>query len=301
MAGKVSLLGSVSFGWLNQVGGFQYDEKYFLDPQHRLSQDQVVKALLDERFPNDPIYNFEAHCVRAEGRLKPVALVGGIQVNLIIGAAVGAKFAFQPDKDMDITQTPLADIKDIDPLWKIDWANTWPISLFLQQVQEMRQSHGNRYAIIPPFFWDTTHRPGTFGPVSTAQKLIGERVFTEMKDDPAFLHEFLDWIMESKRQLIQLFANAAGFELYGIHLGVCSACMIGPDQFAEFILPAVKQFGKLYGPVKIHSCGLSDHLTDVFAEVEGLECLNVGSNTSVAKIRERIGNVHIDLIPYAQM
>jgi hypothetical protein len=215
MAQNVSLLGSVSFGWLNNVGGFQYDENYFLDPQHRLKQDEAVKAFLDERFPDDPIYNFEAHCVRAEGRQRPVALVGGIQVNLIMGAAVGAKFAFQPDKDMDITQTPL--------------------------------------------------------------------------------------LVVSKRQLIELFAREAGFEIDGVHLGVCSACMIGPDQFAEFILPAVQNFGKLYGLVKIHSCGLSDHLTEMFAEIEGLNCLNVGSNTSVAKIRERIGNVHIDLIPDAQM
>ena len=43
---------------------------------------------------------------------------------LIIGAAMGAKFVFQPDKDMDISVTPLVDLKDVDPLWKIDWENT---------------------------------------------------------------------------------------------------------------------------------------------------------------------------------
>jgi len=301
MAPKVSLLGSVSFGWLHDVGGFQYDEPYFLDPQHRLRQDEAVNVFLAERFPDDPIYNFEAHCVQAEGRGQPVALVGGIQTNLIIGAAAGAQFVFQPDKDMDITQTPLGDIKDVDPLWKIDWENTWPVSMFLQQIREMRESHGKDYAIIPPFFWDTAGRPVTFGPVTTAQKLMGERVFMEMKDNPAFLHEFLDWIMASKHRLIKLFAEAAGIEIHGIHLGVCSACMMGPDHFAEFILPAINQFGREYGPVKVHSCGLSDHLIDVFAEIKGLECLNVGSNTSVAKIRERIGNLRIDVIPDAQL
>ncbi|UCD29669.1 MAG: hypothetical protein JSV03_04090 [Planctomycetota bacterium] len=301
MAGKVSLMGSVSFGWLNQVGGFQYDERYFLDPRYRLEQDEAVNALLAERFPHDPIYNFEAHCVRWEGRLRPVALVGGIQTNLSMGAAVGGQFVFQGDKDIDITQTPLADITDIDPLRKIDWENTWPIDLLVKQIRQMCESHGDRYAIIPPFFWDTSGWAVTFGPVTTAQKLMGERVFTEMVDNPTFLHEFLDWIMESKRRLIRLFAREAGLEIAGVHLGVCSACMIGPDHFAEFILPAVNNFGEEFGPVKIHSCGLSDHLSEVFTDIKGLTCLNVGSYSSVARIREHIGNVRIDVIPDAQL
>jgi hypothetical protein len=301
MAGKVSLLGSVSFGWLHGHGAFRYDDRYFLDPYHRLEQDEAVNAFLAERFPDDPIYNFEAHCVQPEGRCRPVALVGGIQTNLIIGAAVGAEFVFQADKDMDIARPPLADTTDLDRLWKIDWENTWPVDLFLQQVRQMRSSHGDRYAIVPPFFWDARGRAVTFGPVTNAQKLMGERVFTEMADDPVFLHEFLDWIMESEGRLIRLFAVAAGIQVKGIHLGVCSACMIGPHHFAEFILPAISRCREEFGPVKVHSCGLSDHLLDPFAEIDGLSCLNVGSDTSVAGIRERMGDVRIDVIPDARL
>ena len=73
--------------------------------------------------------------------------------------------------------------------------------------------------------------------------------------------------------------------------------MIGPGQFAEFVLPHLNRLVRQVGPVRLHSCGFSDHLLDVFAEVDDLGTLNVGSHTSVAAIRERFGPIRIDLIP----
>lgn len=298
---NLSLLGSVSFGWLREKGCAGYEEAFFMDPERRLAQEARANALVAETFPDQPIYNFEAHLVQAEGRRRPVALVGGLQPNLILGAAVGAKFVFYGDKDPDITQTPLMDIQNLDPLWKIDWENVWPISLFLDQIGRMRETHGDRYAIVPPFFWDTSGRATFHGIVTTALKLMGERIFVEMAINPSFVREFFEWIAEAYSRMSRVLARAAGLEVTGVHIGDCSACMIGPDQYAEFILPALNKLAGQLGALRLHSCGQSDHLLEVFGELGQLGCLNVGSGTSITRIRERFGKLRIDLIPEMPM
>lgn len=151
---RISFLGSVSFGWIHAHGRFAFDESYFLDPMVHLEREQAIHEFVAKTFPNDPIYNVEAHLVQIQGRQRPVALVGPLQPNLILGACVGAKFVFYGDKDPDITQTPLIDLSDVGPLWNIDWAKTWPTSQFLDQIHELHAKIGDTHTIVPPFFWD---------------------------------------------------------------------------------------------------------------------------------------------------
>lgn len=87
----ITVLNSVSFGWLYEHGGFGFGERFFLNPQVRLDQERRMGAFVAGRFPDEPIYSFEAHLVRVEGRRRPVALVGGIQPNLILGGIKGIK------------------------------------------------------------------------------------------------------------------------------------------------------------------------------------------------------------------
>lgn len=297
----VSVLNSVSFGWMHQEGGFTFGERFFMDPQVRLEQEQRMHAFVANRFPDEPIYNLEAHLVQIEGRRRPVALVGGLQPNLILGAAVGAKLVFQDDKDPDITPAPLAGCSDLDALSGINWADRWPVSLFLEQIGRMRESVGPDVAIVPPFFWDTTGRATTHGILTTAQKLFGERIFIDLMDNPAFVRDAMVWIVDSYVALIKLFAAAAGITVTGLHTGDCSICMVGPDTFVDFVLPELNRFGRAIGPIRLHSCGKSDHLLDAFKLIENVAELNFGTGTSLARIRERFGPMRIDLVPETKL
>ena len=303
---RVSLLGSVSYAWLHEHGGLRFDEPFFLDPLRRIEQERAAADLVARRFPDDPIYNFEACLVQAEGRRRPVVLIGGIQPNLILGAALGARFAFYGDKDPDITSAPLAELTSVEALRRVHWEHIWPIDLLLKQVRKARVSLSDRYVVVPPFFWDTTGRATTHGILTTAQKLLGERVFIDILDRPGFAHDFFAWIADAYACLIRLFADAADMAITGLHTGDCSACMLGPDAYAEFVVPATNRLiAQVLGPtprgVRLHSCGLSDHLLDVFAEIQGLTCLNVGSNTDITQARRRFGDMRIDLLPDTQL
>jgi hypothetical protein len=293
----VSFLGSVSFGWLHDRGGFVFDEPFFLDPRVHLEREEQIQGFVARTFPDDPIYNMEAHLVQVEGRGRPVALVGPLQPNLILAAAVGARFVFYGDKDPDVTPTPLAELCDVDALDGIDWADTWPLSLFLDQIGQMGRAVGRSHRVIPPYFWDATGRATIHGILTTAQKLIGQRVFIEMIDNPSFVHELFAWITDAYIAQIRMFAEAAGMKITSLHVGDCSLCMVSPDQFAEFVLPQVNRLARAFGAVRFHSCGKVDHLLEAFRAVENLGILNFGSGTSVRKMRELFGPIRIDLTP----
>lgn len=293
----ISILGSVSFGWLHAHGGFLFDEGFFFDPRRRLEQERRMQDFVAERFPDLPVYSVEAHLVQIEGRRRPVAMIGGLQPNLILGTAVGARFVISPEKDPDISPAPLADVTSVDRLRDIDWPSTWPVNLFLNQIREMRESLGPEVVVIPPFFWDTTGRATTHGIITTAQKLVGERIFLDMVDNPGFVHELFTWIVDAYVSLIHLFADAADITVTGLHTGECSGCMMGPDQFAEFAVPYLNQLARRVGPLRLHSCGNSNHLLDALSTVENIALLNLGSGTSVAAVRERFGAIRIDIMP----
>jgi hypothetical protein len=65
--------------------------------------------------------------------------------------------------------------------------------------------------------------------------------------------------------------------------------MISNEQYAEFVTPYVTQLGKAFGNIRLHSCGMSDHLLEAITRIENLAVIDTGSNTSVARIREMKG------------
>ena len=74
-----------------------------------------------------------------------------------------------------------------------------------------------------------------------------------------------------------------------IHVGECAACMLDVDNFRRFVVPATSALGDRFGAVRFHSCGRSDHLISACRAIRGLTSLDVGGETSVAKIRAEFG------------
>jgi len=104
--------------------------------------------------------------------------------------------------------------------------------------------------------------------------------------DPDLLHAVHQWITDAYFILINHFSELADIPIKSVHVGECSGTMISNDQYLEFITPYVSQLGKDFGNIRLHSCGLSDHILEAISEIENLNIIDTGSNTSIAKIRE---------------
>ena len=202
----IKVQASVSKGWLNKQGGFEFNQKYYLDPFYRMKQDNKCHDFIKERFPEYPLYNMEDNLVQAEYVVPDMILVGAIQPNMIIAAALGAEFVYSPDKDSDVKGFPLKDISSASQLPRIE--DVLDLT-FLKALKEQYVNARNNYPgyrIIPPFFWDTSGRATIHGIVTTSMKFIGQEIFTKMMIEPELVKSIHSWITDVYINVINYFS-----------------------------------------------------------------------------------------------
>ena len=300
---NISAEGSVSVGVLHSEGGFVFDEKYFFDPEYRWQQDLQIAQWCEEKYSPYPIYNAEAQLVQLEHQPLPYRQVGGLQPNLILGAALGADLILPGNLDPDITQHPLQGIKDISTLKNICWEAQKPVNIFLEQLDSLKHKYKETAVdIFPPYFWDRSGRATIHGPLTTALKLMGEDFFILPFTDSEFASEFVMWIARAYNQLIQLFAEKAELSVTGIHIGECSGSLFSAELWESLAVPAMNELAEKNGSVRIHSCGKSDHLLEQMTQVHNVDVINIGSDTSIDRCRKLVGEqVKIEVIPDVQL
>jgi hypothetical protein len=280
----ISIQTSVSKGWLHDEGGFCFDESYYFDPLYRWEQDRAIGRFLVGRFPQHPFHNMESNLVQGEYFSPDQVLVGGIQPNLIVGACLGAEFIFPPDKDSDIAGRPLEGLRGLADLPAPGTLLEHPLICRLDaQIVAVRQA--------------TIH-----GFLTTALKLYGEEIFVRVYDEPEFVIALHDWITTVYVALVLHFARLGDLAVTSVHIGECSGTMLRPAHYERFVIPYASRLGRELGPVRLHSCGRSDHLLAAIAQIENLGSLDTGSNTSVAAIRAHFGaDFRIDLAPPVEL
>lgn len=295
---KITIQTSVSKGWLHDQGGFCFDERYYLDPLHRWEQDRAADRFLASRFPDHALHNMESNLVQADHFHPNQILVGGIQPNLILGACLGAGFVFPVDKDSDITGCPLDGVcraADLPPPASL--LNHPLIRRLYAQIEDVRRARPD-LRVIPPFFWDSSGRATIHGLITSSLKLYGEDVLLLLHDDPGFVSDLHRWIVDAYLALIRHFSLAGELPVSSVHIGECSGTMLQPQHYEEFIVPGASRLGRELGPVRLHSCGRSDHLLAAMSGIENLRVLDTGSNTSVAAMRDVLGkDFRLDLAP----
>jgi len=220
---------------------------------------------------------------------KDQVLIGGIQPNMILGMLLGADFVPADDRDADISPACLAGTDPADLPAPESLLHHNLIRLFDDQIAQIRSSSRGRLRAIPPFFWDASGRAAIHGVLTSAQKLYGEGIFLDMVAAPRRCADILQWIADAYIVLCRHFAQAAKLTITDVHIGECSACMVGPVLIRKFVMPGTSAIGRALGPVRLHSCGRSTHLLETFARIEHLHSLDFGGETSLAEARRIFG------------
>jgi len=236
--------------------------------------------------------------VQAEYVRSDMILVGAVQPNLIIAAALGAEFVFAPDKDSDVKGLPLKGVEDPAELPAVADVLAMPLIADLcGQYAQAAQEHPD-LRVIPPFFWDTSGRATIHGIVTTSMKFVGQDIFVDMITRPDLVEGIHEWITEVYIALIEKFSALGGLPVSSVHVGECSGTMLDSDSYRRFVTPCISRLGRHFGAVRLHSCGNADHVIDPICEVENLQIIDTGSNTSLAKIRARMGrDFEINVFP----
>ena len=294
----IKVQASVSKGWLNKHGGFVFNQKYYLDPYYRMKQDEACHDFIKKEFPEYPLYNMEDNLVQAEFIVPQMMLVGAIQPNMIIAAALGAEFVFSPDKDSDVKGFPLKDISDAGQLPPVEEVLSLPFLKELKNQYINAREHYPDCRIIPPFFWDVSGRATIHGIVTTSMKFIGQEIFTKMMMEPELVKSIHSWITDVYISVIRYFSDLGNLPVTSVHVGECSGTMLDEYSYREFVTPYISQLGREFGAIRLHSCGNADHVMDPICEVENLDIIDTGSNTSLKAIRDKMGrDFEINVFP----
>jgi hypothetical protein len=285
----ITIEASVSKGWLYKNGGFVFDNQYYLDPVHRWELDSIINKFVREKFPHYAIYNMEANLLQARHVRENHVLVGAIQPNMILATILGAQFSFFEDKDADVSGRPLEFIAKKEELPAV--STILEHSLVKDLENQIKHINNTRpdLKVIPPFFWDESGRATIHGIITTSLKLTGDNIMTMMMFDPELAHAIHQWIVDAYIILVRHFASVGNLSVTSIHVGECAGTMISSELYEEFVVPYVSQFGDQLGAVRLHSCGISDHLIDAISHIRNLKIIDTGSGTSVGRIRQLMG------------
>lgn len=283
----ITISGTLSKGWMAKALGVTFDRDYYFDPQRRYAIDCQCNEYAAEKFQDMRLFYSESNLGQIDYWDNSQILIGGIQPNMILGMLLGADFIHQDHCDADISPGCLIG-KNLDDLPAPDSLLDHDlIKLFDEQIHQVQND--KTLCPIPPFFWDTSGRATIHGLMTTAQKFLGEGMFMDMIAEPQRSLDIINWIGDAYTVLCRHFAQTTDLPITGVHVGECSACMVGPDLIEKFVVPATSKIGKQLGPLRLHSCGPSTNHLKAFSTIENLISLDLGGDTSISKARKLFG------------
>ncbi len=289
MAKMITLSGTVSKAWMHRALGVAFDYDYYFDPDRRHAIDCQCNEYAAGAFAGLQLFYSESNLGRRRYWDAGQVQIGGIQPNMILGMLLGAQFLPADDRDADITPACWADREPAElPAPESLLAHDL-VRQFDEQIAEIQSRREPSLRPIPPFFWDASGRAAIHGVLTSAQKLCGESVFLDMMTQPSRCRQIMEWIAEAYIVLCRHFTQAADMPVTDIHVGECSACMVGPAMVEQFVVPLTSKIGRALGPIRLHSCGPSTHLLDAFRRIENLGSLDLGGTTSLSKVRQVFG------------
>jgi hypothetical protein len=294
--GQITLSGSLSKGWMAKQLNVTFDRDYYFDLDKRYEIDRQCNEYASSELADLDIFYTESNLGRFEHFSDTHILVGGIQPNMLLGMLIGADFVANDSMDADISLTPL---KGMDPD-SLPAPASLPdhdlVKLLDDQIRQV-QSEG-KLQPIPPFFWDGSGRATLHGTLTTAQKFIGENIFIDLMTDAGKVVKVMDWITESFIVLVKHYSKLASLPVTAVHIGECSGCMVNPDMFAQYVVPHACRIADALGPLRFHSCGGSTHLLESMRQISSLADLDLGGDTSMAKVRGIFGkDMPVDIAP----
>jgi hypothetical protein len=276
---------SVSKAFLSQALGIAFNRDYYFDPFLRHETDARCHQYAAQELQDLDAFYTESNLGRKTHFQPNQLLVGGIQPNLILGMLLGAEFIPAEQGDADISPSCWAGKGDVPrPETLLDHPI---IRLFDEQIRSVQRQQ--QLQAIPPFFWDASGRAAIHGALTTAQKFLGEQVFLDLMTEPDRVRRMMVWITEANIVLVRHFAELAGMPIECLHVGECSSCMVGPAEWAEFVGPTLERLGRELGPVRLHSCGPSNHLLAPARKLASVGSLDLGGETSLARVRDLFG------------
>ena len=274
--------------WWYQTTGISFDESFYFDPQTRISNDVLMRRILFERFG-------EMGMGEPDPQPRPVIGSEHVAGGFVIPALLGAEIRFEKDAAPQPLPVHL-DAGKIEALEKPDFRTTWPMNLFIEQMDALEAEWG--YVVGDM---------NTDGLLNAAYHFYGQELFIDFYDAPDRVRHLLEIIGELIVDVASYIRQRTGACSISVNRMVehvdrqlffhanCSVQMISPKNYRQIQLPVEMRMAERLRPYGIHHCGDNLHkVAHEYAELP-LTMVDVGWGSDVAQVRETLPGVFLNL------
>ena len=217
-------------------------------------------------------------CAAANGHSDSIP---SIRANLgtgILMACFGLEQTAFPDKMPWLTEHLTK-----EQISKLSPDDIRPRGSFARGLEMMRYFRETMGDSIPIYVMDTQ------GPFDLAHLMLGDELFIQLYDDPAFVHHLMNLCLElaikTHRWMKEIIdepltslhhCNTLYSDSFGIRICEDTTVMLNPDHIEEFALAYSRRLAREFGGAWVHYCGYNEHLTDSILGYPEFKVLNFG-------------------------
>ncbi|MDD5727724.1 MAG: uroporphyrinogen decarboxylase family protein [Victivallales bacterium] len=217
-------------------------------------------------------------CAAANGRSD---MIPSIRANLgagILLACLGLEQEAFPDK-----MPWLREHLSKERISKLSPSDIKPRGSFARGLEMMRYFREVMDASLPVYVMDTQ------GPFDLAHLMLGDELFIQLYDDPAFVHHLMNlcfelglkthrWMKAAIDEPITSLHHSCSIysDSFGIRICEDTAVMLNPDHIEEFAMAYSRKLAREFGGAWVHYCGYNENLTDAILSYPEFKVLNFG-------------------------
>jgi len=257
---------------MKSIGGIELPK---MKPLNQWSFPDEMEPYLDARMEREKVY-WQSRAHIEDDMFCTVSPWYGIAEHT---AFLGGKVDFSPDTSYN--HPMLEDWSDFDKL-KLDPQNPW-LRMVVDGIAYLRKQWGDLFY---------TRLRGADGPSDIANIVRGNDLFMDFYDYPEEIHKLMDFCadaakftLELQKEQVDRIGNGfvSGFDIWlpGNSIGQISedaSCMVSPEIYEEFFLPALKKLCKGYDYVMIHTHSLGKRILPYFVKVPEIKVLEISSD-----------------------
>lgn len=275
--------------WWHKYAGISFAKEFFLDPGYRIDCDMKMRKLLYEKFGK---YGM------GDRNPAPRALMGSdlLASGYLYSQIMGCPVHFYDNTPPEVICAQLTD-EQIEALARFDlsanevWKETIKQFAYLEDRYGYVESHINLQGVQ-----------------NIALDLRGSSLYIDYYENPELASALIEACTRVSTDIGKYIRSKSRVMSHGVtaitakvmpEVYVTSNCtveMISEENYEEFLLEPDRRLSSVFRPFGVHHCGQTmEHVANAYAKIENLDFAEAGAGSDIAKVREALPKVFLNL------
>jgi uroporphyrinogen-III decarboxylase len=275
--------------WWHRHYGITFREDFFFDPITRVACERAMRAALYDRLGDLGL---------GEATALPRPVIGPVNIaaGWLPSGVLGCEIRFFDDASPEVIPANMSD-EQITALQPPELETNPLFKKVISMMDVLQKHYGSLEGDVN---WE--------GLQNVALNLRGQQLFVDYYENPILAQHLLEVVAATLRKITTYVRQRTGSTSIAVNRIVgavdsrislhpnCSVQMISPMMYHDFLLPHERELARELYPYGVHHCGVDAHkVAKEYAQVEGLEFLDVGWGSDVAACRAALPDAFFSL------